>query len=466
MKNLSIKINRNAVAFLLLWMSSWLIPEAKAQTNDSLPAYAQGHELYPLNLETVLKLAGANNLTIEEFSLRQELAQERQRTAQEWLYPEIFAGLNLDGRTGTAMNADGRFFRDIERNRLWGGAGLELSWNPGQAVYQVLAAKQELQASKHLLQAERNQAILQAVQAFLDLENAQLRYDAQSRLLDYSSRIARQLEVQVESGLQYRSELLLAKSNYNSQQVALRQARQNIYLRAARLAELLALPDEDILLLSEAPVTAPLGFFEMNGSADELYQAAYTGRPELAYQSRQADALQQQRRQFSTGLLMPSLEFRITNGALGPFRGMPRNNGETFGDGRYENTLDAALYLGWNLPLAQLFSGGQRRQLDTQLKLQENRYQQQKNQVQREVRQARHNLEESRRQFELAEEGARFAEQALEQSTERQKLGTARPFEVFQAQETYIRAMLSYLDVVNAYNKAQYSLYVATGNNL
>lgn len=132
------------------------------------------------------------------------------------------------------MNADSRYFRNIERNRLWGGAGLELSWNPGQAVYQVLAAKQELQASRHLLQAERNGVILEAVQAFLD----------------------------------------------------------------------------------------------------------------------------------------------------------------------------------------------------------------------------------------LAEEGARFAEQALEQSTERQKLGTARPFEVFQAQETYIRAMLSYLDVVNAYNKAQYSLYVATGNNL
>jgi outer membrane protein TolC len=70
------------------------------------------------------------------------------------------------------------------------------------------------------------------------------------------------------------------------------------------------------------------------------------------------------------------------------------------------------------------------------------------------------------RQLKLAEEGARFAEQALEQSTERQKLGTAQPFEVFQAQETYVRAMLSYLDVVNNYNKAQYSLYVALGNDL
>jgi outer membrane protein TolC len=417
-------------------------------------------------METVLKLTGANSLTIEEFRMRQELAQERQRTAQEWIYPEIFAGVNLDGRTGTAMNADGRFFRDIGRNRMWSGAGLELNWNPGEAVYQVLAAKQELQASKHLLQAERNGAILEAVQAFLDLENAQLRYDALNRLLDYSSRIARQLEVQVDGGLQYRSELLLAKSNYNSQQVSLRQAREDIYQRAARLAELLALPEEDILLLNESPAAVPLEFFQPQASGTAQYDSAYARRPELTYQSSQADALQQQRKQYTIGLLLPSLELRLTNGMLGPFRGMPRNNGDEFGNGRYENTFDAAVYLGWNLPLAQLFSGGQRRQLDTQLKLQQNRYQQQKNQVQREVRAARHSYEESRRQLKLAEEGARFAEQALEQSTERQKLGTAQPFEVFQAQETYVRAMLSYLDVVNNYNKAQYSLYVALGNDL
>jgi outer membrane protein TolC len=357
MKTLSMNTNQYIAAFLFLWLPGWLVSEANAQENDSLPAYAEGYELYPLNMETVLKLTGANSLTIEEFRMRQELAQERHRTAQEWIYPEIFAGVNLDGRTGTAMNADGRFFRDIGRNRMWSGAGLELNWNPGEAVYQVLAAKQELQASKHLLQAERNGAILEAVQAFLDLENAQLRYDALNRLLDYSSRIARQLEVQVDGGLQYRSELLLAKSNYNSQQVSLRQAREDIYQRAARLAELLALPEEDILLLNESPAAVPLEFFQPQASGTAQYDSAYARRPELAYQSSQADALQQQRKQYTIGLLLPSLELRLTNGMLGPFRGMPRNNGDEFGNGRYENTFDAAVYLGWNLPLAQLFSG-------------------------------------------------------------------------------------------------------------
>lgn len=466
MKNSIRDFYKTGVALLLFWMFGGLTSTAQGQLTDSLPNYAAGHELYPVDLETVLRLSGANSLTIKEYRLLQELAQEKQRTAGEWLYPELFAGVQLDGRTGSAMNADGRFFRDIKRNRAWAGADLELRWKPGEAVYKQLAARQELEAAKFQLQAERNKAVLAAVHAYLDLENAQLRYNAFNRLLRYSQRIARQLEVQVESGLEYKSEYLLAQSNDNSLQVSLSQAQQAIYFQSARLAELLALPDAALLLVSNVTVPARLGLIEQIEATSALYDSAYSLRPELQYYSRKADALHQLRRQYTTGLLLPSLELKLNNGLLGPYNGIPRNNNEVLGDKRFENTFDAAVYLGWHLPLAQLFSGGQRRQLDVQLKLQQNQYQLQKNQVQREVSQARLRYLEGQHQVGLAEEAARYAEQALDQSTERQKLGTARPFEVFQAQEIYIRAMLNYLTVMNDYNKAQYSLYVASGNDL
>lgn len=51
-------------------------------------------------------------------------------------------------------------------------------------------------------------------------------------------------------------------------------------------------------------------------------------------------------------------------------------------------------------------------------------------------------------------------------SIQRQQLGTAMPFEVFQAQEIYLRARLDYLKAIASYNNSQYSLYVALGNNL
>lgn len=54
----------------------------------------------------------------------------------------------------------------------------------------------------------------------------------------------------------------------------------------------------------------------------------------------------------------------------------------------------------------------------------------------------------------------------MQQSIERQKLGTAKPFEVFQAQEFFLQAQLDYLMAISKYNKAQFELKVAKGEGL
>jgi outer membrane protein TolC len=66
----------------------------------------------------------------------------------------------------------------------------------------------------------------------------------------------------------------------------------------------------------------------------------------------------------------------------------------------------------------------------------------------------------------IAREGSRFAEEALSQSIQRQQLGTVRPLEILQAQEIYIRSKLDELKAAGEFNKQQYKLFVAVGNNL
>jgi len=56
--------------------------------------------------------------------------------------------------------------------------------------------------------------------------------------------------------------------------------------------------------------------------------------------------------------------------------------------------------------------------------------------------------------------------EALNQSIERQKLGTVKPFEVFQAQQFFLQAQIDYLKAVSGYNKAQFTLKVAKGEIL
>ncbi|MDF1550483.1 MAG: TolC family protein, partial [Bacteroidales bacterium] len=87
-------------------------------------------------------------------------------------------------------------------------------------------------------------------------------------------------------------------------------------------------------------------------------------------------------------------------------------------------------------------------------------------QINEEIANAKSDLQLSKEQIETAKEALDFTTIALQQSIERQKIGTALPFEVFQAQQFFLQAQLDYLQAVSDYNKAQYALYVAAGNNL
>jgi len=49
-----------------------------------------------INLETVLQLGGANNLTIKKYRQLQELALANLDMAREWWLPDIYAGTTIE----------------------------------------------------------------------------------------------------------------------------------------------------------------------------------------------------------------------------------------------------------------------------------------------------------------------------------------------------------------------------------
>ena len=92
--------------------------------------------------------------------------------------------------------------------------------------------------------------------------------------------------------------------------------------------------------------------------------------------------------------------------------------------------------------------------------------QQAKAQINEEIQRAKERIISAEQQCKIAKEGSILSAKALRQCMDRQFLGTVRPFEIIQAQETHINSMLDYLKSVAFYNKSQYAYYVATGNNL
>lgn len=406
----------------------------------------------PVNLETVLKLAGADNLTIKEYELKYQQSLAEQSKAKEWWLPAIYFGTTTHYLNGAAMNTDGQIFHPVNRNNLWAGIGLSAEWDFGKGIYGTLAAKQKADAMKYQSQAERNQAILKAIEAYYDMQVEQLKYAALQQLVNQSDSLTQQIKIQVDAGLRYQSEYLLAQSNYNHLKISLLQSKVEWQKKSAELANLLNM-DGGVLLASSDDVIIPLKL-SVNIPDTTQQKAVFGKRPEYLNLQSNLFSLQTQRKSFTTGLLMPKLKIGTEDALFGKVVSP------------YYNTYQLNAALVWQLPLGRFVYNGDLKKQDANILIQQNQMEQFKNQVQQELNKGIAQLQSSEEQMKIASEALKLSVEALQQSMERQKLGTAKPFEVFQAQQFYMQAQVDYLQAVSEYNKAQYLLLIVTGGNL
>ena len=412
-----------------------------------LPSGSQG-----INLEIVLQLGGASNLTIQEYRKKQALAWADLDRAKEWWLPDVYVGTKVHQLWGTTMNADGFFFTDVNRQYFWLGIGLDASWDFGEDILRAKSQDLKAQASVFLTAAERNKVLLEIIEAYYDFLTAQLYYQAYQQLASQGDTIARQIGIQVEAGLRFESELLLALSNQSHLKVEMLKAKMEFGTKSATLVRLLDLSPE-VKLVSIDTLLTPL---ELGTSSDDqgVSDSVYHNHPEYRAANLMLQSRQLERQTTTTGLLLPELR-------LGMFTSM---FGDVFSPLYPTSAINASLL--WKIPLGRLTYGGELKQYDAKISLQETQIAQVKSEVNEQVLRARETMKISRQQMEIAQEGGGLAAEALSQSIQRQRLGIVLPFELLQTMEVYIQARLDHLDAVSSYNKAQYWLFVAMGNDL
>jgi outer membrane protein TolC len=402
----------------------------------------------PVNLETVLKLVGANNLTVQEYQLKYKQALADHNKAKEWWLPNIYAGATTHYLNGAAMNADGKIFTGVNRNNVWAGLGIATEIDFSKGIYQSLAAKQKAKAANFFSIAEKNKTILNAVQTYFDLQAEQLKYSFLQALVNQSDTLSQQIKIQVDAGLRYQSEYLLAQSNFNHLKVSMLQAKMEWQKKSAMLANLLNL-ENNIDLVSADTSLIPLPF-----SVAPTDTTGFEKRPEYTALNAELKSFQISKKMNNQGLLLPKLRVGYDNGAFGAY------------SNTLHNTYQVNASLLWSLPLGRLTYKGDLKQWNTKIALQQNKVEQFKNQYQQEISIATSQLQIANEQMTISKEALQLTTEALSQSIERQKLGTVKPFEVFQAQQFYLQAQVDYLKTVSEYNKAQFALKVAKGENL
>ncbi|NDP28495.1 MAG: TolC family protein [Flavobacterium sp.] len=449
-----LKYRSKEIWLLLLVLFLWI-----ANTN-----LVTAQDTIPINLEKILEMGGADNLTIKEYKERQELSLAKLAKAKEWWLPEIYAGIQTQQLWGAAMNTDGRFFLDVNRQNLWTGLGLNAHWDFADGIYNAKSANLRSQASQYLTRAERNQELLKMIDTYYKLMTAQLNYDAYQNLVGQSDTIAQQIQVQVDAGLRYQSELLLAKSNKNHLQVEMLNAKKSYNNASAALKKLLNI-NQNIKLASAEESLLPLDFnVELKTTEDSVY----LNRPEMKANELETQALETERKKYTTGLLIPELNV----GTYGAYFGRITGNISPIDPVQYPNpqqfypTGSLNVSLLWKIPLGAITYQGDKKTYNSRIRLNEIEAEQFRTQINEEIANTESDLQLGKEQIETTKEALDFTTEALYQSIERQKLGTAKPFEVFQAQQFFLQAQLDYIKAIANYNLAQYELQVATGNNL
>ncbi|MFZ6010779.1 MAG: TolC family protein [Bacteroidota bacterium] len=421
-------------------------------------------EILPIDLQSVLEMGGASNLTIKEFHSRQELANASYSKTREWWLPEVYAGLETHRLWGAVMNGNGSFFLDVSRNSLWTGVGLNANWNFADAVYKTKAAKLQVLASASQTRAEKNKALLAMVKVFYDLQTAQLKLIAYQRLVSQADTITQQIAVQVDAGLRYQSELLLSRSNQNHLKIEMLNAQSEFNRTSAELVRLLNL-DSKVKLVSVDSLLVPLDFQdELLSVNDTIYQ----NHPEMKVIDFSLRSIREEKKTTTTGLFIPQLSI----GAFSSYFGRLNGPVTPMAPDQYPNTKQ--LYptgafngsLQWKIPVGRLLYGSDLKKYNSLIKIQETRSEQIKAQINEEIRNAQQQLVISKDQVSIATDALKLTAEALKQSVERQKLGTAKPFEVFQAQQFYMQAQIDYLKAVALSNKAQFEMKVAKGEQL
>jgi outer membrane protein TolC len=409
----------------------------------------------PINLETILKLAGANNLTIKQYDLLYKESLAQIDIANEWYLPTLYLGPEVHYLGGEAMSAFGVYKDGITQKELWLGGGISAQWNFGEGIYNVMAKKQEAVAVKFENQAQRNNVILTAISDYYDLLTSQFRYNQLQSLLLQADTISKQIKVQVDAGIRYQSEYLLAKTNYDHLKTDLSNTMIQLIQRSNALLNTLNI-DTNALLVSGDTNIAPL---ELEKNITDTSMIAYNqylaNRPE--YKSLQAEqkATADEKKTVTMGMILPKLYVSsVPDGVIGPI-GPPFNA---------QDRVDGGLL--WSIPLGALFYQGEIKSYNANLQMEQNSIAQLTNNVHEQVDNARTQIIIALQQIKNTSGALDESKKALEQSIQREKLGTVRPFEVFQTEQFYTQAEEDYLNAVSNYNKAQYQLYVATGNNL
>jgi outer membrane protein TolC len=408
----------------------------------------------PIDLPTVLRLAGARNLDVQIAREGLNQAQANRQIALEQFSPSLTPGLTYHQRDGMAQAVPAGTVSDTHFQSYAPGGTVAAQVVLGDAIYQALAAKQLVKASDQSLEAQREDSALSAAQAYFDVLKAKALGEVIQEAVSISRDYQQELHQAVAAGIAFRGDELRVQTQTESYQISLRQTREQQRVAAVNLAQILHLDstvdlvphDEDLVPLLLFPLTAPL---------DSLVQQALNSRPELKAGEARIMAAREAKNGAVYGALVPSLSAQVFAGGLGGgHEGEPDNFG---------HSEDYLVGLGWRIGPGGLFDFGRIKASQARLAATQLGQTKLKDSVISQVVAATARLQSLSDQIALAKRNLATADETFRLTRQRKQYGVGIVLEDIQAQQALTQAHSDYVTAVAEHNKAQYGLNKAVG---
>jgi outer membrane protein TolC len=408
----------------------------------------------PIDLPTVLRLAGARNLDVQIARETLNEAQANRQTALEQFIPSLTPGVTYHQRDGMAQAVPAGTVSDTHFQSYAPGGTVAAQVVLGDAIYQALAAKQLVKASDRSLEAQREDAALSAAQAYFDLVKAKALADMVKEAVRISRDYQQELHQAVGAGIAFKGDELRVQTQTESYEISLRQTLEQQRIAAVNLAQILHL-DSTVDLVPHDEDLVPLLLFPTNAALNSLVQQALNLRPELKAGQAFITAARDAKNGAVYGPLIPSVGAQVFAGGLG--------GGAQSGSDNFGHSEDYLLGLSWRIGPGGLFDSGRVKADKARLAATQLGQTKLKDAVISQVVAAATRMQSLSDQIALAQRNLATASETFRLTRERKQYGLGIVLEDIQAQQALTQAHSDYVTAVAEHNKAQYSLNKAVG---
>lgn len=427
-------------------------PHAEAPACVGAAKDAGGHDVVPLSLDTVFRLAEDQNLSVAQARARVDEAVAQEDLANHWL-PDLYVGTAYYRHEGGIQLEDGPLIKS-STGAILSGVELHGVFDPRERTYLIVKAERATLQQKGELSRITSETLLDAATTYVDLLAAhqgkaisrELDADLQE-LLKRTEELAKEVPAARVEAARFRAEM-------EGRRQAMRRLDAQIAAASAKLVWLLGLnPCSQVMPMDGELV--PFQLIDATQPTCELVARAQTQGPgiqELAgLVSLVEDAIHKAQ---GPGRFLPTFEARAVEGGFGA--GPDANL-------KWDNRFDLAFQMRWNLAdLAKRCD--LRRAADAQRSQAHLAYQELRAKLTAGVQEAHETILAGGDIIESSRTQIRYSRDARKESRDRlDKAVEGSMTEVFNSLQSLGSAQLNYLSAVREYDKAQIRLLILLG---